>query len=181
MPRPRRVSRPSDLPPELARAIASPVALTAVPMRVFAAPHRTAADAGVVSVVIELPLSGLGLTDQNGRLAGRIDRSARLVKIDVEGFEAEVLRGGRELFERHPPDAIVFEVNQRLPAGVVAPAPQVLHEMGYTFLSIPRCLFRMRLCRLPPGELPRMELGNDFLAVRRGAVGDEIVGLVRAS
>ena len=73
MPRPRRVSRPSDLPPELARAIASPVALTAVPMRVFASPHRTAADAGVVSVVIELPPSGPGLTDSNGRLTGTID------------------------------------------------------------------------------------------------------------
>ena len=73
MPRPRRVTPPSDLPPELARAIASPVALTAVPMRVFAAPHRTAVRAGAVSVVIELPPAGISLTDQNGRLAGTID------------------------------------------------------------------------------------------------------------
>lgn len=73
MPRPRRMSRPSDLPPELARAIASPVALTAVPMRVFAAPHSTASRAGAVSVVIELPPAGISLADQHGRLAGTID------------------------------------------------------------------------------------------------------------
>jgi VWFA-related protein len=73
MPRPRALERPSDSPPELARAVASPVALTAVPMKVFAAPHSAASRAGVVSVVIELPPSSLSLTDENGRLTGTVD------------------------------------------------------------------------------------------------------------
>lgn len=112
MPRPRRVSRPSDLPPELAGAIASPVALTAVPMRVFAAPHSTAAGAGAVSVVIELPPAGISLTDQHGRLSGTIDvavvattatstarRSAQFTyDVRMEGEERErVLRHGLRL------------------------------------------------------------------------------------
>ena len=51
---PRKFEPRSDLPSGLAEAMASPVALTAMPMKVFAAPHRTASRAGAVTVVIEV-------------------------------------------------------------------------------------------------------------------------------
>lgn len=39
------------------------------------------------------------------------DREVSLIKIDVEGFETEVIRGARRLLERHPPAALIVEVN----------------------------------------------------------------------
>jgi FkbM family methyltransferase len=34
----------------------------------------------------------------------------RLLKIDVEGWELPVLRGGEQVFARHPPDYVVIEI-----------------------------------------------------------------------
>jgi hypothetical protein len=70
---PRRFEPRSDMPPALTAAMASPVALAAVPLKVFAAPHRTTAKAAAVTVVIEIPASGLDLADENGRLNGVVD------------------------------------------------------------------------------------------------------------
>ena len=70
---PRRFEPRSDMPPGLTKAITSPVALTAVPMKVFAAPHKTASKAGAITVVIEIPASGLDLASENGRLTGVVD------------------------------------------------------------------------------------------------------------
>lgn len=70
---PRKLEPRSDLPPGLTEAMASPVALTTVPMKVFAASHKTAAKAGAVTVVIEVPASGLDLEEENGRVNGIVD------------------------------------------------------------------------------------------------------------
>jgi FkbM family methyltransferase len=39
------------------------------------------------------------------------DRNVSLVKIDVEGFEAEVIRGAQHLLSTHPPAALIVEAN----------------------------------------------------------------------
>jgi FkbM family methyltransferase len=39
------------------------------------------------------------------------DRNVSLVKIDVEGFEAEVIRGARRLLRTRPPAALIIEAN----------------------------------------------------------------------
>ena len=48
----------------------------------------------------------------------------RLIKIDVEGFEAEVFRGGKDVLTGTRPDAILFELNETI-SGHVADQPVI--------------------------------------------------------
>jgi FkbM family methyltransferase len=57
--------------------------------------------------------------------AGRV-----VVKIDVEGFEAEVLEGGREFIREHKP-FIICEILGRAPR--TADIAEQLKQVGYTF------------------------------------------------
>lgn len=70
-----------------------------------------------------MPVNVLTLNDFTHDAAGRV-----LVKIDVEGYELQVLRGGDEFIRDHRPD-IIFESNQG------DPTRQELHpylsELGY--------------------------------------------------
>lgn len=70
---PRKFEPRSDMPAGLTEAMASPVTLTTVPMKVFVAPHKTASRASAVTVAIEIPASGLDLADEDGRLNGVVD------------------------------------------------------------------------------------------------------------
>ncbi len=91
----------------------------------------------------------------------------RLVKIDVEGFEAEVLGGARRYFAAHPPDALVFELNDGSTQPFAErPVVRLLNELGYGFLDLRRELLRLRLRRVP---FDARETGHDILALRRGA------------
>ncbi|MFN0058915.1 MAG: FkbM family methyltransferase [Planctomycetota bacterium] len=103
----------------------------------------------------------------------------RLLKIDVEGFEPQVFNGARSLFESRPPDAILFELNDTDVAPQHHPTIEFLRELGYRFLSIPKCYFRMRLVRYDPAK-SEPPYSHDFLAVRVGATGDEIAARVGA-
>ena len=93
----------------------------------------------------------------------------RLLKIDVEGFEAQVFAGARPLFETTPPQAVLFELNERSSAKLIdEPAVQFLAGYGYRFFSIPRNLVQMRLHGFNPAETSESE-GHDFLALAPGA------------
>ncbi len=75
----------------------------------------------------------------------------RLVKIDVEGHEDVILPELQPWLEAHRPAAVIFEV------GSVAdfwslPRVQSLKAAGYRFLAVPRCIVRMRLSPIHPGE-----------------------------
>lgn len=59
-------------------------------------------------------------------LLQRLDRAPRLVKIDVEGKEPDVLRGARKLFERFPPEYLVLEFTS-----ATAPEPVLERLHGY--------------------------------------------------
>lgn len=54
-----------------------------------------------------------------------------VIKIDVEGNEASVIRGGKSVLSAHSPDLIV-EVLKPLPLDVVS----LLNDLGYTFYQI---------------------------------------------
>lgn len=91
------------------------------------------------------------------------------VKIDVEGFEAEVLRGACELLESNQrPGAILFELNSGS-HGSYADEPTIvlLREFGYRFFAVPWALTRVRV---EPLDLTRRSgtVGHDVLAVSEG-------------
>lgn len=88
-------------------------------------------------------------------------REIRLVKMDVEGFEPVVISGAMDFFRRHPPHAIVFELNDHSMAFPEQRVVQLLTELGYRFYNIPRAIFRMHL-----REVPERGYGHDVLAVR---------------
>jgi hypothetical protein len=80
----------------------SPVALTAVPMTVFAAAHKAAPQAGsqraAVTVVVEIPASGLDLPRTDDEVSGQVDlaigATSGLRTIRGTGFDYSVhLRG----------------------------------------------------------------------------------------
>jgi FkbM family methyltransferase len=60
-----------------------------------------------------------------------------VMKVDVEGFEAHVFRGGDQMLRKSRP-AIVFEVNDlyQREAAFSSPAMDVLRELGYSFYGI---------------------------------------------
>lgn len=106
--------------------------------------------------------------------------SIRLIKIDVEGFETEVLRGARQLLSATQPDAILFELNERTEHQIKEePLIRLLHDCGYDFFIIPKCIFRMKLHVLNAIS-QETSLGQDFLAAPRGQKFEEIARLVKA-
>lgn len=61
---------------------------------------------------------------------------ADLIKLDVEGYEAAVLRGGRRLLSATTPAPIVClefyaEAEARIPGGRVGDAQRILRQLGY--------------------------------------------------
>ncbi|OKH35197.1 hypothetical protein NIES2101_37790 [Calothrix sp. HK-06] len=106
-------------------------------------------------------------------------QSIRLIKIDVEGFEAEVFQGGQEVLESIRPEAILFELNEIKGAVSEQPVIKILRDFGYKFFSIPRCLFRMHLERFNPDDA-NQTVGHDFLAVPYGECYESIAKLVKA-
>ena len=75
------------------------------------------------------------------------ERSIRLMKIDVEGAEAQVLRGGRHLFERSPPEHPIMEVSSATDA---TPAVDFLLACGYR----PMRTVANAVVGIPLGPLP---------------------------
>lgn len=107
-------------------------------------------------------------------MAGEEVDHVRLIKIDVEGFEAEVLAGAAQFFASSRPDAVLFELNDHQAKPGLHPTMRMLAEYGYGFFRIPRRYTCMRLD--PVGALADISLGacHDFLAVRLGAAYDEV-------
>lgn len=106
---------------------------------------------------------------------------ARLIKIDVEGYEAEVLQGAREWIESARPDAILFELNEAVqPPYSAIPVFQILLDLNYSFLAIPRAMVSLRLRHFEPRKASTL-MGHDFVAVARGDRHDEVLMRLRAS
>lgn len=86
------------------------------------------------------------------------------IKMDVEGFEAQVIAGGRDLLGRTRPRVIVFEENSPDPVTGLSPALQALLDLDYDLFALPKRLFRVAVAPLSAG-LP----AHDYVAVARDA------------
>lgn len=86
------------------------------------------------------------------------------MKIDVEGFEYNVLKGAHNTLEKTQPKVIVFELNNF--AGKVKDHKviKLLSQYDYKFISIPKCLFKMYTRRLDLDKNSE-DIGNDVVAV----------------
>jgi FkbM family methyltransferase len=108
--------------------------------------------------IVEVPVCRL---DEVLKRQGMV--RVRLIKIDVEGFEANVLNGATELFCSNPPDHILFELNEFKEDKLIQhPAVSFLHSHGYEIFSIPRSLWRVRV---EPADLQAPANAHDYLAV----------------
>jgi FkbM family methyltransferase len=95
----------------------------------------------------------------------------RFLKIDVEGFEAEVLGGARAWLLSSPPDAILFELNRRASDFWTDPAIVLLRGAGYELYTIPKRLFVVRVRRIEPAT-EKAPSSHDFLAIQRDKRGE---------
>ncbi|MCX6926239.1 MAG: FkbM family methyltransferase, partial [Verrucomicrobia bacterium] len=104
----------------------------------------------------------------------------RLIKIDVEGFEAEVLRGGLQVLKSIRPQVVLFEsVDQWEGRLRDQPVFRLLHDAGYGFFAIPKCRFRMYLERCSVDDVSNPAI-TDFMAVHLDRDFEEIAAAVRA-
>jgi len=107
-------------------------------------------------------------------------KRVRLIKIDVEGFEPHVIAGASEFIDRVKPDAILFELND---IGIPAshhPTVELLAELGYGFISLPRNFLRMRPRKFPPSDPGIVPTGNDFVAAPLGDKYEEVARRLHA-
>jgi len=101
----------------------------------------------------------------------------RLIKIDVEGFELQVLQGALEVLRSQPPAAILFELNEHsTPEIGDEPLIRLLSDHGYGFFDVPRGFARVRVRRFYPkrSKAPR---GHDLVA---SPLGDRYEEIARA-
>lgn len=83
-----------------------------------------------------------------------------VIKMDVEGFESQVLNGASHILATSPPRVIVFEENTPYPDGALAKSMTLLQDFGYELYGLPRKLLRVDL--VPIIEHPS---SHDFVAV----------------
>ena len=107
-----------------------------------------------------------------------LERPIRLVKIDVEGYEPQVLRGAEPLLATNPPAAIIFELH-KLKSFADHPTVQILRRHDYALYALPRRLVWMRALPVPAdarGDVP----GHDFVALHNGPPHDAMAKALRA-
>ncbi len=95
-------------------------------------------------------------------------REIHFLKIDVEGFESEVLKGGLQTLTSHRPDAILFETNE-VTNGKLRDLPvfAFLMALDYAFLSLHKSFLRFRPRLLDPSLVSECPT-HDVIAIPKG-------------
>ena len=131
-------------------------------------------DRGEAGVSVDVPVRTLT------EMLSRADiPSIRLAKIDVEGYERDVLAGARGLFEHVLPDAIISECwglesadGKALTSDLVA--------LGYEVFVIARTLIRLRL--VPLGwPVKGVAQAHDVLAIKPDAIPGAVASHIASS
>lgn len=91
----------------------------------------------------------------------------RLLKIDVEGHEEDVFRGGESTLRSTPPDVILFEEHKKPIQD--QPVVSFLSNLGYEILAIPRANLFMSTFPLNGTEHKSCSASHDYVAVHKGA------------
>lgn len=96
----------------------------------------------------------------------------RLLKLDVEGAESQVLRGATRLMERNAPAAVLSEYNHHAVNAGDPPVHVLLRQWDYEVYIIPRAMLRVRpipLDETDDGDINRQApFGHDLIALHRG-------------
>ncbi len=89
-------------------ALASPLATSGIPMRVFAAPFKGRGRNAAVALALELDAASLGLEDRNGVLSGKVD--VRYVATDAKrNVFPELARSASVEVKSDPPGRVPLE------------------------------------------------------------------------
>lgn len=95
--------------------------------------------------------------------------SIRLIKIDVEGYEKEVLKGALNLFQTITPEVIIFELNELTEETFwEKELIQMLYSIGYEFYEIPNAIFKVKLRKIDEDDNSMIK-GNDIVALSKSA------------
>ena len=105
------------------------------------------------------------------------DGKIRFVKIDVEGYEAEVIRGALHFFSRHKADVVFFEAQHNREYTNNA-AVSLLTECGYRCFPVLPSMRRVRLAG--PDYSGSLDGVHDVLAVTDGLVGRDVLAALKA-
>ncbi len=102
----------------------------------------------------------------------------KLIKIDVEGAEANLLKGGARLIEKHRPEAIIFEFNKQDARTEEASFIDLFFsDLDYAIFSIRKSLFTLNLVQT---TLCTNAEGHDFCAIPKGERFEEICRTLNA-
>lgn len=93
----------------------------------------------------------------------------RFVKIDVEGFEAPMIAGARDLWATQPPAVIIYEVNHTDDTLESHEATTSLRELGYGLYRIIRRWGPPKAERITDLTVSATAHGNDLLAIHQDA------------
>lgn len=92
----------------------------------------------------------------------------QFMKIDVEGFESEVLRGSTRVLDSIRPDVILFEMNEQFTEAMIKhPVFDILARFEYSFFYLPKAIWRIRAHPFDPRHTTTLP-GHDVVAIAPG-------------
>lgn len=94
--------------------------------------------------------------------------SIRLMKIDVEGHESKVLKGGLNFIKHYSPELILFESHKSQGAFWQREEVQLLEGLGYNFFELKRVFLQAKLFRLTKNTNYKPD-SYDFVAIKPDA------------